>query len=423
MKPLGMSTEINVSQKPPTPPDMKIRVVPANLHDILEQVHEDILYSLYTVSTEIVGTEINVELIVSDLVRHVAGNGVKGYWVGIGIHESVFSEFSEIYTGWGEPIDTELKNPVESPGEQITNGEKYKTFYFNAENAAKYENKGYVVVVRDGVHYHFNIDFSHVEMKIATEVLDPIAWSYTSVHKVKNQYLFGIDLSDSQGNPLPEELFVHYMNAAIDYLSNLLDITIGETEFMAERHDYIRNDYQNWGFIQLQHNPVKEIKGLRLTYGNRPSVEIPLDWIQLDKLTGQITLFPSAGSANSLIIGQTGMLFGFQSQWDYAPQLWEVDYVAGIDEKDPSMPTALLAEAVYKRAACGILNVWGDLIIGAGIANQSVSIDGVSQSIGTTQSAMYGGASARVNEYTNDLNDHLLPVLRQKFGGIRMIVV
>lgn len=64
-----------------------------------------------------------------------------------------------------------------------------------------------------------------------------------------------------------------------------------------------------------------------------------------------------------------------------------------------------------------------DLIIGAGIANQSVSIDGVSQSIGTTQSAMYGGASARVNEYTNDLNDHLLPVLRQKFGGIRMIVV
>ena len=28
-----------------------------------------------------------------------------------------------------------------------------------------------------------------------------------------------------------------------------------------------------------------------------------------------------------------------------------------------------------------------DLIIGAGIANQSVSIDGVSQSIGTTQSA------------------------------------
>lgn len=421
MKPLNMS--VDTPQSPPTPSDVNLRVVPANLHDILDQVHGDILYSLYTVSTQIVDTEINVELIVSDLVKHVAGNGIKGYWVGIGIHSSVFDEFSEIYTGWGSPIDSELSSPVESPGEQVTNDEVYKTFYFNAENAAKNDNKGYVVVISDGVHYHFNIDFSQVNMKVAEDVLDPITWSYTSVQKVKNNYLFGIDLSDSYGNPLPEELFVHYLNSAVDYLSNLLDITIGETEFTAERHDYIRNDYQNWGFIQLAHNPVKEVKSLRLMYGNKPSVEIPLDWIQLNKLTGQITLFPSAGSANSLIIGQTGLLFGFQSQWDYAPQLWEVDYTAGIDENDPSMPLSMLAEAVYKRAACGILNVWGDLIIGAGIANQSVSIDGVSQSIGTTQSAMYGGASARVNEYTTDLNDHLLPVLRQKFGGIRMIVV
>lgn len=36
---------------------------------------------------------------------------------------------------------------------------------------------------------------------------------------------------------------------------------------------------------------------------------------------------------------------------------------------------------------------------------------------------MYGGASARVQEYTNDLKDHLLPVLRQKFGGIKMVVI
>ena len=198
---------------------------------------------------------------------------------------------------------------------------------------------------------------------------------------------------------------------------------VGEGQFTGEQHDYIRNDYMNWGFIQLEHNPVKEVKGIRMMYGNRPSMEIPLDWVKLDKLTGQITLFPVAGSANSLIIGQTGLLYGFQSQWDYAPMLWEVDYVAGIDEKDPSMPFAMLKEAISKRAACGILNVWGDLIIGAGIASQSVSIDGISQSIGTTQSAMYGGASARIQAYTDDLKNDLIPALRQKFGGIRMTVI
>lgn len=59
----------------------------------------------------------------------------------------------------------------------------------------------------------------------------------------------------------------------------------------------------------------------------------------------------------------------------------------------------------------------------AGIANQSVSIDGVSQSIGTTQSAMFGGASARIEAYSKDLKEVILPALRQKFGGLRMTVI
>ena len=205
-------------------------------------------------------------------------------------------------------------------------------------------------------------------------------------------------------------------------MQHLLDIIIEDTDF-TERHDYFRNDYRNWGFIQLDHNPVKEVKRLNLMYGDQRSVNIPLDWIQLNKLTGQVTLFPSAGSANSLIIGQTGLLFGFQSQWDWSPMMWEVEYTAGIDETDPSIPFNLLKETIYKRASMGILNVWGDLIIGAGIANQSVSIDGISQSIGTTQSAMFGGASARIEAYAKDIDERLLPVLRQKFGGIRMTVV
>lgn len=41
----------------------------------------------------------------------------------------------------------------------------------------------------------------------------------------------------------------------------------------------------------------------------------------------------------------------------------------------------------------------------------------------TTQSAMFGGASARVEEYRKDLNENLIPTLRMRFGGIRMIVV
>lgn len=415
MKPINLNIEDNVEES-------NCDVIPAKLHDESGQVYKDVLYSMYTISSEVIGTEIAVNIMASNLIKHTAANGIKGYWVGIGINKEILNN-SVIFTGWGSPIDTELVEPTQPDGEQAEDGKLYGTFYFNAETSKKFGNKAYVVVNKNGVHYHFNIDFSQVSMVTEQEHLEEVAWTQTSVDNLKDNYLFGIDLSDPSGNPLPEGLFVHYLNSAIDYLQNLLDITISDTEFVAERHDYIRSDYQNWGFIQLSHNPVKQVKAIRMMYGNRPSIEIPLDWVQLNKLTGQITLFPSAGSASNLIIGQTGMLFGFQSQWDYAPSLWEVDYEAGIDEKDPTMPLELLKEALYKRASCGILNVWGDLIIGAGIASQSVSIDGISQSIGTTQSAMYGGASARVDAYTKDLTEGILPVLRQRFGGMRMVVV
>lgn len=359
MKPLGTTvTPITPEEEP-----FLLRPIPANLHDVAGEVHGDILYSMYTLSSTVVDRDINVSLITTDLIQHTAGNGVKGFWIGIGIDARLIDN-SKVYISWGELTDEQTLSmePVEPDSEQEVDGVTYKTFYFNAGNASNHENKATIIVDYEGVHYHYKLDFAAVGMKVGN-YLDDIAWDSVSVKDIREKYLFGIDLSDSNGNPLPEELFIHYLNAAVDYMQNLLDIVITKTDF-TERHDYIRNDYQNWGFIQLAHNPVREVKKLHLMYGNKPSVEIPLDWVQLDKLTGQITLFPSAGSANSLIIGQTGMLFGFQSQWAYAPQLWEVEYEAGIDETDPSMPFSLLKEAIFKRASMGILNVWGDLIIG-----------------------------------------------------------
>lgn len=379
MKPLNMTVDDAASSSP-----YNLKAVPAVLHDESGEVYGDKLYSLYTVSNSVIDNNIRTSIVTQGLVQHTYKNGEKGYWVGIGIDAELISG-AIVYKIWGNVADdTKLAtiDPSEytryfdmGDGVQTIDGHQYITYYFNAALAPDHENVATLIVNKNGVHYHYLIDFSMVDVVELKAKLDDISWGAVSVSAVKNNYLFGINLADSNGNPLPEELFVHYLNAAVDYVQNLLDIVISETDFV-ERHDYIRNDYRNWGFIQLAHNPVKEVKRVTLMYGHRPSVEIPLDWVQLNKLTGQITLFPSAGSANSLIIGQTGLLFGFQSQWDWAPMLWEVEYTAGIDENDPSIPFALLKETIFKRASMGILNVWGDLIIGAGIASQSVSIDG-----------------------------------------------
>ena len=395
-----------------------LAVIPANLHDNANEVYDDKLYSLYTVSTSILDNIIKVSIIAGDLVEHTADNGVKGFWVGIGI-PSTLIDGSTVYLGW----ERDNLNQSEPDSSQLKDDKLYYTYYFNAKSAELHNNLAYIIVEKEGIRYYYELDFSRIEMRQPADPLEQIRWGELAISTIKNNYLFGINLTDPKGNPLPDSLFIHYLNSAVDYLENLLDITIVPKDFIDERHDYIQNDYRNWGFIQLQHNPVRTVTELVLMYGGQKSINIPLDWIQLNKLTGQITLFPSAGSANSLIIGQTGLLFGFQSQWSYAPMLWSVTYNAGIDENDPSIPLDLIKECIFKRACCGILNVWGDLILGAGIASQSVSIDGISQSIGTTQSAEFGAASARINTYTKDIHDNLLPILRQRFGGIRMIVV
>lgn len=262
-----------------------------------------------------------------------------------------------------------------------------------------------------------SIDYSSLQSEFESESV--ISNSAFTTEELIQNFLFGIDLSDSKGNPFPKALIISYINSAIAYAESLFDICLSRQEVEAEPHDYERSDYTNWGYVQLWKRPILEVKALRLMYGTRPAWEVPQDWLKIDKNSGKIQMFPSSGSVTSMIIGASGAIYGLYNSWDYAPQMWEVDYVAGMDANN--LP-AHLKELIYKKAVIGILQVWGDLILGAGIASSSISIDGLSQSIGTTQSAMFGGASARCEEYRKDI-EALIPVLRQKYGGIRMTVV
>lgn len=80
-----------------------------------------------------------------------------------------------------------------------------------------------------------------------------------------------------------------------------------------------------------------------------------------------------------------------------------------------------LRHAIGLRAAAGALNTAGDLIIGAGIANISRSVDGLSTSIGTTSSATNAGYGARVRQHERELKA-LLPGLRRKWRRRNMAV-
>jgi hypothetical protein len=176
-------------------------------------------------------------------------------------------------------------------------------------------------------------------------------------------------------------------------------------------------------------------------------------------LHGQINLIPSEESLGSYFFRAGVPLiggFGIYEDREYIPSYFEFDYTAGFDTRtgsatiaagetsvevslSPAMlgtftvttnqasvkvrnksqggfelyvattPTSPLviswtADGIpadlkhaigVKGATLLLLHVAGDLILGAGIASQSLSVDGLSQSVGTTSSAMYSGYSSR----------------------------
>lgn len=77
----------------------------------------------------------------------------------------------------------------------------------------------------------------------------------------------------------------------------------------------------------------------------------------------------------------------------------------------------LILKAIGLIAAISPLDIAGDLIAGAGIANFSVGVDGLSQSIGTTASATSAGYGARIISYQTQLKQ-LMPALRAKYRMI-----
>jgi hypothetical protein len=68
------------------------------------------------------------------------------------------------------------------------------------------------------------------------------------------------------------------------------------------------------------------------------------------------------------------------------------------------------------------LDTAGDLIIGAGIANLSISVDGISQSIGTTSSATNAGYGAKILSYQKRIKSHV-ETIKRKFRPVRMFVL
>jgi hypothetical protein len=247
---------------------------------------------------------------------------------------------------------------------------------------------------------------------------DP-ALDIVSIDDLKTSYLFGLDMTNDRGVPFPDSLYAWFIKSAVSWLEHRINIAIRPMSVVDERHDYIREDYEQYIFVKLKNIPVLEVSEFRMVLpGDTEGTTYDPSWIYCQKESGQVQIVPGLGNVGTVFFGGAGLWHPYaRAGHRLIPDVFRVSYTAGFaPEKVPDV----IKDLIGKIAAFGPLNIAGDLLGGAGIASTSLSIDGLSQSINTTNSPSFAGYGARLINYTREIKE-VIPTLRRYYRGANMM--
>lgn len=250
------------------------------------------------------------------------------------------------------------------------------------------------------------------------------------------KYMFGLKIVDPDTKQeLDDSVYEHLIDTKIPYAEQQLGIAILPRIIANERHDYYANDFMHYNYIQTYERPILQVNSVEMMYNNQRLEKFPTSWLKVYTRTGEIEVNPAVIVGDSSVMnGGEAYMNGTQAissapLWglpgvastDVVPQALQYTYVAGMlpptrrgITRDWEVPLDLV-QLIAKYVLRELLEIWGDLIIGAGIAGESLSVDGISESTTTTQSAMYTGGAARI-KLIDDTIASLEQGLRNRYG-------
>ena len=261
-----------------------------------------------------------------------------------------------------------------------------------------------------------------------------------------------VDMNRIPATSMQEELYIEeknldevsmrrYIYDSIDHAENtLLQVYIEPTEIVTDvdpsqltysgsggtlvinsDYDFIKSPITffprvpgHWIDIQFPFPSLLRIDQLYGAVANTRVIHINPEWIEVAEKSGYTQLVPFNTEIAFDFIG----LIWVESMRSATPipNFWHYNLLSGLRD----CPGDVL-ELIGRHAAIPILTAAGAAFRG-GYSSQSISRDGVSESVSYTSSAIYGIYSASIEDYRNWIREHL-PAIRSRYRGPQMIVM
>lgn len=239
-------------------------------------------------------------------------------------------------------------------------------------------------------------------------------------------YLSGIPLCYADGRQMDYNTLKQKIFTAQRQVENSFSIKLIKQVIDNDSRDFIMEEFRQWGHIKVTY-PINEPLGLDGMVNNIRQVRYPKEWLSIkrdsskESVSRNLFLIPNTSggaqmSQNSFIFSGITPHMGFFGA-GYIPNYWRCKYCTGWNKTPED-----LFDFVGKLAAIQILAQLGDILLGVGISSNTLTIDGLTQTISTTKSAQGGLFAGRIKHYTDEMVG-MFDALKYEYKGITFQVL
>ena len=233
-------------------------------------------------------------------------------------------------------------------------------------------------------------------------------------------YLWGTDFKATNGTYFTDEQIKFFIVEATRYLERELNISIIKTKIKSQAedrnlvkgtdydeeeslYDFSYRKIQRYGMIQTRHRPVINVEKCTLINRGGSDIDLLKDSV-IDRKKGVIKFLKRPFMPSETAKGISTAVSRFGSETFQPHLFYAIDYTAGYKTSD-DVPEDL-RQIIAKVAAISLLNVIGDGLM-SGFSSSSLSMDGISESFSSTQSATSAYFGARIAVYQKEVKEYI----------------